>query len=53
MVDDKEVKKPGDGISKEPNKPSEISDEDLEKVAGGSCGIGTLGSGTKMGGPRG
>ena len=36
MVDDKNVRKPGE-ISKETKKPSELTEEDLEKAAGGQC----------------
>ncbi len=35
MVDDKEVKKPAEP-SKETTQPSELSDTDLEKIAGGA-----------------
>ena len=38
MVDEK--KKPGD-ISKETRKPSELTEEDLEKAAGGGVSVGS------------
>lgn len=36
MVDDKEVKKPAEP-SKETTQPSELSDADLEEIAGACC----------------
>ncbi len=39
MIYDKEVKKPGD-VEEEPKVQNELSDTDLERVAGGACADG-------------